>query len=84
MKNKKGLHCVAFILLVIGGLNWLIFGLLGKEIGYLLGGMDSTWSTIVYVLVGLAALYEIFTHKKNCKKCDSGSSASSSSSPMMS
>lgn len=65
----KGLHMTAFILLIIGGLNWLLLGLFNWEIGSLLGGMDSVVSKIVYVLVGLAALYELFTHKKNCKHC---------------
>ncbi len=67
------MHKLTFILLVIGGLNWLVFALAGVEVGSLLGGMDSVVSKIVYILVGLSALYEIFTHKKNCKAC-SGSS----------
>lgn len=63
-------HKIAFILLVIGGLNWLAFALLDQDLGgWLLGGMDSTLSTVVYVLVGLAAIYEIATHKKTCKEC---------------
>jgi len=26
----------------------------------------------VYILVGLSALYELFTHKGRCKECDKG------------
>ena len=63
------MHKLAFILLVIGGLNWLVFGLTGWDVGQLLGGMNSMVAKIVYVIVGLATLYEIFTHKKNCKDC---------------
>lgn len=63
---------VSFILLIIGGLNWLVLALFDWEIGQLFGGMDAGISTIIYVLVGLAALYEIFTHKANCKSCGSG------------
>lgn len=59
----------AFILLVIGGLNWLLLGLFGWEIGQLFGGMDVAISRVIYVLVGLAAIYEIFAHKSNCKAC---------------
>lgn len=63
-------HKIAFVLLVIGGLNWLALGLLGQELGgWILGGSDSTASTVVYVLIGLAAIYEIVTHKKTCKAC---------------
>lgn len=65
----KGLHIVSFILLVIGGLNWLLVGLFQWEIGALLGGSSSWASRIVYLLVGLAAVYELFSHKKNCKTC---------------
>jgi len=63
------LHAVAFILLVIGGLNWLLVGLLNWDIGQLFGGMDAPISKVIYVLVGLAAIYEVATHKKNCKAC---------------
>ncbi len=67
----KGLHILAFILLAIGGLNWLLVGIWGWDIGVLFGGMDAMVSRIIYVLVGLAAIYEIATHKKNCAACGS-------------
>lgn len=65
------MHKVTFILLVIGGLNWLLVGIIpsGWEVGHLFGGMDAIVSRIIYILVGLSALYELFTHKKNCKAC---------------
>ncbi|MEN9582321.1 MAG: hypothetical protein RL641_275 [Candidatus Parcubacteria bacterium] len=66
----KSLHKITFTLLVIGGVNWLVFGLFGWDIvGKIFGGMDSKISMIVYVLVGLSALYEIFTHGKRCADC---------------
>jgi len=43
-------------LLVIGGLNWLLVGLFGWDIGELFGGQTALISRIVYVLVGLSAL----------------------------
>ncbi len=59
------LHKVAFVLLIIGGLNW------GLEVlGYGLGNyLPATLMTIVYVLVALSALYEAFSHKGMCKAC---------------
>lgn len=69
------LHKVAFILLVIGGLNWLLVGLIGWDIGSLFGGMDTLVSRAIYVLVGLSAIYEIATHKKNCRMCVAGGQA---------
>lgn len=68
----KSVHMVTFILLVVGGVNWLLFGLLGWEIGSLVGGMDSMIAKVIYILVGLSAIYELVTHKKSCKECGSG------------
>ncbi|MBI4121195.1 MAG: DUF378 domain-containing protein [Parcubacteria group bacterium] len=54
------LHKISFWLLVVGGLNWLLF-VLGWEVGgVLLGGMDAMLAQVVYIAVGLAALFEIF------------------------
>ena len=62
------LHKIAFILLIIGGLNWLLVGLIS---GWDLGAyITSTIARIVYLLVGLSALYEVFTHKGRCKACE--------------
>jgi len=61
------LHKIAFVLLIIGGLNW---GL--EAFGYGIGNwIPANVAMIIYILVGLAALYEVFTHKKNCRDCDS-------------
>lgn len=65
----KGLHIVTFILLVIGGLNWLLVGLFGWDVGEIFGGQGAAISRVIYVLVGLSAIYEIATHKSNCKAC---------------
>lgn len=66
------LHLVTFSLLVIGGLNWLLFGLFGWEVTALWGdSMDGLLARVIYLLVGASAVYEVLTHKKNCKKCDS-------------
>lgn len=56
---------IAWILLVIGGLNWgLVF------FGYGVGNyLPSGIANAVYILVGLSALYELFTHKSYCKNC---------------
>ena len=60
---------LAFILLVIGGLNWLLVGLFSWEVGMLFGGMSALVSRVIYVLVGLSAIYLLATHKKECKAC---------------
>ncbi len=74
------LHMVSWILLIVGGLNWLLVGLGGFlggnwNIVYMLVGSIPALEWLVYVLVGLAAVYELMTHKSSCKSCGSGSSA---------
>lgn len=70
----KIVHIVAFILLVIGGLNWLLVAF-GWNLVDTVFGTGSLLSTTIYVLVGLSAIVEIFGHKKNCRTCGSGGMA---------
>lgn len=76
--HNKTVHMVAFILLVVGGLNWLLVGLLDLNlvtwVGTMLGDMGMMVERAIYVLVGLSAIYELLTHKANCRMCGSGSS----------
>ncbi len=65
----KAIHQIAFILLAIGGLNWLLFGLFGWDVGSLFGGMDVMVSRVIYVLVGISAIYELVTHWGRCRDC---------------
>ena len=68
----KALHVVAFILVIVGALNWALLALTGWEVGQLFGGMDATVSKAIYILVGLAAVYLVVGHKKDCKTCAAG------------
>jgi uncharacterized membrane protein YuzA (DUF378 family) len=63
------MHKLTFILLVVGGLNWLLVGVLGWDISRFLGGMDSMVARAIYILVGLSAVYEVVTHKGGRKAC---------------
>ncbi len=65
----KSLHKITFILLIVGGLNWLLVAVANWDVGMLFGGQGAMVSKIIYILVGLSALYEIFSHKNNCKDC---------------
>jgi uncharacterized protein len=54
----KKLDVVAAVLLVIGGLNWGVVALTGSDlVGALLGSLSPA-SRAVYLLVGLAAVYQ--------------------------
>lgn len=74
---------IAKILLVVGGLNW---GLVGVGVFFnsnwnlvnLIFGFSLTLEMIVYILVGVAAVMEIFNSR--CKKCVAGDISSSQAS----
>ncbi len=68
----KWLHMIAFILVIVGGVNWLLLAVTGWEIGALFGGMGALPSQVIYILVGLSAIYLAITHKKTCKDCEGG------------
>jgi uncharacterized protein len=66
--NSKALHTVTFILLVIGGLNWLLVGAFDLNLVTTLFG-DSAVTKVIYILVGLSAIVEVLNHKKCCAMC---------------
>jgi uncharacterized membrane protein YuzA (DUF378 family) len=55
---------IAMALLIIGGLNWAMVGLFDVDIVARMLGSGSPATRIVYVLVGLSALYSIWTAAK--------------------
>ena len=55
---------IAMILLIVGGLNWGLVGLLDVDLVATLFGDGSAVSRIVYILVGLAALWCLYTATK--------------------
>jgi uncharacterized protein len=57
---------VAYWLVVVGGLNWLLAGLLNKDLLGLLG-MDVTgwFPRLVYIVIGLSALLMLFKPKSS-------------------
>jgi len=57
------LNTVAFVLMVIGALNWGLVGLFQFDLVATIFGDMSTLSRIIYTLVGLSALYSIFARK---------------------
>lgn len=63
--GKGAMYTVAQILLIIGGLNWGLVGLGGFTGGSwnivdMVLGENSGLTNIVYLIVGLAALYAIY------------------------
>lgn len=70
----KATHIISVILAAIGGLNWGLIGI-GGFFGSdwnIVGKIFGSWPVvlwIVYVLVGIATVILLATHKKNCKCC---------------
>lgn len=72
------------VLLIVGGLNWGLVGigmLINADLNvvHMLLGSWSMLEGIVYVLVGLAAVYKIFGCR--CKKCMEACASCCASSP---
>ncbi|ROU03311.1 DUF378 domain-containing protein [Histidinibacterium lentulum] len=53
----KALTITALILIIGGGLNWGLVGLFDLNLVSALFGVDTWLTTLVYILVGLAAIY---------------------------
>jgi len=64
MAKKSGLDVAACVLLVIGGLNWGLVGLFNMNIIDMLLGSVPIAAKLVYVLIGLSALYMLKEFKK--------------------
>ena len=62
--KMNALDWVALALLIVGGLNWGLIGLFNFDLVAALFGTQSAFSRVVYVLVGLSALYSIYTTSK--------------------
>ena len=55
----RALNVITLILLIVGGLNWGLVGAFNFDLVAAIFGEMSPLSRIVYVLVGVAALYQI-------------------------
>ena len=67
-KTKDVIGWVAFVLLVIGGLNWGLVGLIKLDLVQAIFGDMTTLSRIIYLLVGVSAIYMLLMPPKMEKK----------------
>lgn len=65
----KGLHMLAFLLMAVGGLNWGLVALFDFNLVSTIFGSWPVLEKLVYVLVGVSAVYILATHKRDCKVC---------------
>ena len=56
----KALNLVTLVLLIVGGINWGLVGIAQFDlVAAIFGGQDAMLARLVYVLVGLSALWQI-------------------------
>lgn len=58
----RALNIITLLLIIIGGINWLLVGLANYDlVANILGGGDqnATLPKIIYILVGVSALYQL-------------------------
>jgi len=68
MNKLSSLDWLALILVIIGGLNWLLVGLFSFDLIAAIFGYMMVLTRLVYILVGLASLYLLFAVGKFMKK----------------
>ncbi|HCC59946.1 MAG: DUF378 domain-containing protein [Candidatus Staskawiczbacteria bacterium RIFOXYC1_FULL_37_43] len=59
---------IAMVLVIVGGLNWGLVGLANFDLVATLFGASSVLSRVVYILVGLSAIYVAVVSMKMEKK----------------
>lgn len=57
----KLIDTIAFLLTVVGGLNWGLIAVLNVNLVAMIFGAGSMIENVVYILVGLSALYLLVT-----------------------
>jgi len=60
MADKSVLDWVALVLVIVGGVNWGLVGALQMDLVATVLGAGSMLARVVYVLIGLSALYTIY------------------------
>ncbi len=60
---------VTWILVIVGGVNWGLVGLLGLNVVHVIFGMMPVLESLVYIAVGASAVWEAANHMKTCMLC---------------
>jgi uncharacterized membrane protein YuzA (DUF378 family) len=55
----RAINIITLVLVIVGGLNWLLVGLFGFDLVAAIFGEMSVLSRIVYVLVGVSAVWQL-------------------------
>lgn len=60
----NSLDWLAYVLVIIGGINWGLVGAFEFNLVDEIFGVESAISKVIYILVGLSALYLLYTASK--------------------
>lgn len=63
-QRMHALDWIAMVLMIIGGINWGLVGLMNIDLVATIFGEMTVASRVIYALVGLSALYSIYTLSK--------------------
>lgn len=56
----KAINLITLVLVIVGGINWGLVGLADFDlVAALFGGQQAPMSRLVYILVGLSALWQL-------------------------
>jgi uncharacterized membrane protein YuzA (DUF378 family) len=58
-KTDEGLNLLTLVLVIVGGVNWGLVGLFDLDLVAAIFGAGSVLARLVYVLVGLSALWQL-------------------------
>ncbi len=64
----KTLDIIALLLVIVGGLNWALVGLFDFDLVAFIFGSMSLLARVVYILVGLSAVYLLASFSKFSRK----------------
>ena len=70
MKTSGIVNTVAYFLVFLGGLNWGLVGAFDYNLVTTLFGTGG-FTTALYVVIGLAAIYSAYVCCVHCKSCKS-------------
>lgn len=56
----KALNLITLLLIIIGGINWLLVGTAQFDlVATIFGGEQATLARVIYILVGVSAIYQL-------------------------
>lgn len=65
----RAVHVIAFLLVVIGAINWGLVGLFRLNLVEALTPSTPGLLAFIYILVGISGVYIGVTHVRECREC---------------